>query len=156
MSLNFHVVERPDMSKDAAKGDKLYYGQIRSLKKVSFQKLCDMIAMRSTAFIGDVMLVVEGLLSVMQERLEEGDIIQMGRLGNFRMVAGSKGSATLKNFDPMLFKKARIVFTPGAMLRQLISEASYDRLDPFSDPEEKEGGEGGEGGSGEDDRPVIE
>ena len=150
MSLNFHVVERPDMSKDAEKGDKLYYGQIRSLKKVSFQKLCDMIAMRSTAFIGDVMLVVEGLLSVMQERLEEGDIIQMGRLGNFRMVAGSKGSATLKNFDPMLFKKARIVFTPGAMLRQLISEASYDRLDPFSDPEEKEG-EGGE-----DDRPVIE
>ena len=153
MSLNFHVVKRPDMSKDAEKGDQLYYGQIRSLKKVSFQKLCDMIAMRSTAFIGDVMLVVEGLLSVMQERLEEGDIIQMGRLGNFRMVAGSKGSATLKNFDPMLFKKARIVFTPGAMLRQLISETSYDRLDPFSDPAEKEGGEGGDG---EDDRPVIE
>ncbi|MEQ3166630.1 hypothetical protein AAA214_26250, partial [Parabacteroides goldsteinii] len=66
-----------------------------------------------------------------------------------RMVAGSKGSKTLKDFDPMMFKKPRIVFTPGAMLRQLISEASYDRLDPFSDPEEKNG----EGGS---DRPEIE
>ena len=38
----------------------------------------------------------------------------------------------------MMFKKPRIVFTPGAMLRQLISEASYDRLDPFSDPERTE------------------
>lgn len=48
-----------------------------------------------------------------------------------------------------MFKKPRIVFTPGAMLRQLISGTSYDRLDAFSDPEEKKE----EGGS---DRPEIE
>ena len=137
MALNYHLVKRPDMRKDAAEGSELYYAQVRALKKISFEKLCNMIAMRSTAFIGDVMLVIEGLLSVMQERLEEGDIICMGRLGNFRMVAGSKGSNTLKDFDPMMFKKPRIVFTPGAMLRQLISGTSYDRLDAFSDPEEK-------------------
>lgn len=81
MALNYHLVKRPDMRKDAAAGSELYYAQVRALKKVSFEKLCSMIAMRSTAFIGDVMLVIEGLLSVMQERLEEGDIISMGRLG---------------------------------------------------------------------------
>ncbi|WP_293753983.1 hypothetical protein [uncultured Parabacteroides sp.] len=137
MSLNFHVVERPDMSKDAEKGDKLYYGQIRSLKKVSFQKLCDMIAMRSTAFIGDVMLVVEGLLSVMQERLEEGDIIQMGRLG------------TVDDFDTSLFKNARIVYVPGTMLNDIRRNATYEEIKPLSSEKSSPS-------TPEDDRPVIE
>lgn len=148
MSLSFHVVKRPDMSKDAAEGAQLYYGQIRSLKKVSFQKLCDMIAMRSTAFIGDVMLVVEGLLSVMQERLEEGDIIQMGRLGNFRMVAGSKGAATVDDFDTSLFKNARIVYVPGTMLNDIRKSATYEEIKPLSSEKSPS--------KPEDDRPVIE
>ena len=149
MPLSFHVVKRPDMSKDAAKGAQLYYGQIRSLKKVSFQKLCDMIAMRSTAFIGDVMLVVEGLLSVMQERLEEGDIIQMGRLGNFRMVAGSKGAATVDDFDTSLFKNARIVYVPGTMLNDIRKSATYEEIKPLSSEKSSPS-------TPEDDRPVIE
>lgn len=149
MSLNFHVVKRPDMSKDAAEGAQLYYGQIRSLKKVSFQKLCDMIAMRSTAFIGDVMLVVEDLLSVMQERLEEGDIIQMGRLGNFRMVAGSKGAATVNDFDTSLFKNARIVYVPGTMLNDIRKNATYEEIKPLSTDKSSPS-------TPDDDRPVIE
>ena len=156
MPLKYRIVLKKDMSKGAAKGDQLYYGQIRSLEKTNFKKLCKLVSGYCTAKPGEVELVIDGLIYVLCMLLESGNVIQMGEFGNFRMVAGSKGSATLKNFDPMLFKKARIVFTPGAMLRQLISEDSYDRLDPFSDPEEKEGGEGGEGGSGEDDRPVIE
>lgn len=151
MSLNFHVVKRPDMHKDAVKGAQLYYGQVRSSKKLSFQKLCDMIAMRSTAFIGDVMLVVEGLLSVMQERLEEGDIIQMGRLGNFRMVAGSTGAATEDDFNASMFKDARIVYVPGTMLKDIRKNATFEEIKPIKNPDAKN-----DGGSGEDDRPVIE
>ena len=87
MALNYHLVKRPDMRKDAAAGSELYYAQVRALKKVSFEKLCSMIAMRSTAFIGDVMLVIEGLLSVMQERLEEGDIISSPAKNTFTPTA---------------------------------------------------------------------
>ena len=79
------------MRKDAAEGSKLYYAQVRSLKKLKFEKFCNMVAVRSSAFVGDVKLVIDGILSVMEERLEEGDVIQLGRLGTFRMVAGSKG-----------------------------------------------------------------
>ena len=87
MSLNYRLVRRPDMRKDAAEGSKLYYAQVRSLKKLKFEKFCNMVAVRSSAFVGDVKLVIDGILSVMEERLEEGDVIQLGRLGNFRMVA---------------------------------------------------------------------
>ena len=147
MALSFHLVKRPDMRKDAAAGSKLFYAQVRSLKKLDFNKLCDLIAVRSTAFIGDVMLVIEGLLSVMEERLEEGDVIQMGRLGNFRMVAGSKGTENEKDFNVSLFNKARIVFLPGTMLNEICKNAKYEKMaDPTSTEE----------GSGGSDRPEIE
>lgn len=147
MALSFHLVKRPDMRKDAAAGSKLFYAQVRSLKKLDFNKLCDLIAVRSTAFIGDVMLVIEGLLSVMEERLEEGDVIQMGRLGNFRMVAGSKGTENEKDFNVSLFNKARIVFSPGTMLNEIRRNAKYEKMDTETVTPTTEGGS---------DRPEIE
>lgn len=54
MSLNYRLVRRPDMRKDAAEGSKLYYAQVRSLKKLKFEKFCNMVAVRSSAFVGDV------------------------------------------------------------------------------------------------------
>lgn len=154
MALNFHLVKRPDMRKDAAAGSKLYYAQVRSLKKLDFEKLCELIAVRSTAFIGDVMLVIEGLLSVMEERLEEGDVIKMGRLGNFRMVAGSKGIENEKDFNVSLFNKARIVFSPGTMLNKIRNNAKYEKMTDNPSANTPSGGEGG--GGGDDDHPVIE
>ena len=147
MALNYHLVKRPDMRKDAAAGSELYYAQVRALKKVSFEKLCSMIAMRSTAFIGDVMLVIEGLLSVMQERLEEGDIICI----NFRMVAGSKGAASKKDFDTSLFNDARIVYVSGTMLADIKKNAKFEELKTITDPDANNNG-----GSGSEDRPEIE
>ena len=63
MSLNYRLVRRPDMRKDAAEGSKLYYAQVRSLKKLKFEKFCNMVAVRSSAFVGDVKLVKIGRAS---------------------------------------------------------------------------------------------
>lgn len=127
MALTYHLVLRPDMSKNAAENARLFYAQTRSSKKISFEKLCTMISSRSTASAGDVMLVIEGLLSVMEERLAEGDVIQMGRLGNFRITAGSKGVADEKDFTTSLFKTARIVFSPGTMLTALKKGVQFEK-----------------------------
>lgn len=140
MSLKYRVVLKKDMSKGAAKGAQLYYGQIRSIEKITFKQLCELVSGYCTAKRGEVELVIDGLLYVLKFLLSNGNVIQMGAFGNFRMVAGSKGSATLKSFDPMLFKKPHIVFSPGEMLRNLIENPYYDRLDPFEDPKEVGGG----------------
>ena len=136
MSLNYRLVRRPDMRKDAAEGSKLYYAQVRSLKKLKFEKFCNMVAVRSSAFVGDVKLVME-------ERLEEGDVIQLGRLGNFRMVAGSKGVENEADFNTSFFNKARIVFSPGTMLTQVKKNVTFEHLDlvPAGDKPSSGGGE---------------
>ena len=136
MSLKYRIVLKRDMSKGAAKDDRLFYGQIRSIDKISYKKLCELVAGYGSAKKGEVSLVIDGLLFVLKEQLESGNVVQMGDFGNFRMVAGSKGSQTLKGFDASLFKKGRIVFTPGALLRQFADKPSFDRLDAFADPAE--------------------
>ena len=40
MPLKYRIVLKKDMSKGAAQGAQLYYGQIRSMEKTSFKKLC--------------------------------------------------------------------------------------------------------------------
>ena len=136
MSLNYRLVRRPDMRKDAAEGSKLYYAQVRSLKKLKFEKFCNMVAVRSSAFVGDVKLVIDGILSVMEERLEEGDVIQLGRLGNFRMVAGSKGVVNEAAFNTSFFK-------PVTMLTQVKKNVTFEHLDlvPAGDKPSSGGGE---------------
>ena len=119
MSLNYRLVRRPDMRKDAAEGSKLYYAQVRSLKKLKFEKFCNMVAVRSSAFVGDVKLVIDGILSVMEERLEEGDV------------------------NTSFFNKARIVFSPGTMLTQVKKNVTFEHLDlvPAGDKPSSGGGE---------------
>lgn len=129
MAIIYRLVKRPDMTKGAAEGSKLFYAQTRATNRLEFNKLCQMISTRSTAFIGDVMLVIEGFLSVMEERLGEGDVVQMGRLGSFRVIAGSKGTAKEEDFNTSLFKKPRIVFSPGSMLNQLRGQVKFEKQD---------------------------
>lgn len=136
MPLKYRIVLKKDMSKGAAQGAQLYYGQIRSLEKTDFKKLCELVSGYCTAKKGEVELVIDGLIYVMKMLLESGNVVQMGGFGNFRMVAGSKGSPTLKDFDPSLFKKGHIVFTPGAILRDQSTKLSFEKLAPFSDPED--------------------
>lgn len=140
MSLKYRIVLKKDMSKEAVKGAQLYYGQIRSIDKINFKQLCEQVSNYCAAKRGEVELVIDGLLNVLKFLLGNGAIIQVGAFGNFRLFAGSKGSATLKNFNPDLFKKPRVVFSPGELLRELIEKPYYDRLDPFTDPEEVGGG----------------
>lgn len=144
MSLKYRIVLKKDMSKGAAQGAQLFYGQVRSQEKTDFKKLCELVSGYCTAKKGEVELVIDGLIYVLKMLLESGNVIQMGGFGNFRMVAGCKGSATMKDFDPALFKKGRIVFTPGAILRDLTTKTRFDRLDPFTDPNEAGSGGGEE------------
>ena len=58
----------------------------------------EIIADRSAATAGDVKLVLDGLLFVVKQKLQDGQTIQLGDLGYFQAVLGSKGSPTKKEF----------------------------------------------------------
>ena len=141
MALKYRLVLRPDMSKKAVEGSKLFYGQIRSQDKVEFKKFCELVSGHCTATKGEVELVIDGMLYVMRDLLDRGSVIQLGEFGNFRMMAGSKGAAVAKDFDTSLFKKGRIVFIPGARLKELTTQTRFEKLDAFTEPTQPGGNE---------------
>lgn len=142
MALKYHLVRRRDMRKNAAPSATLLYGQVRSERRISFDRLCKDVSKQSTASKGDVLLVINALIDTMQDHLAEGDIVHLGELGTFRITAGSTGAATEEEFNTSLFKKGRIVFTPGSELKLTTREVNFEKIVPLKSAgsEEPEGG----------------
>ncbi len=128
MALKYHLVSRPDMRKDAPAGSKLLYGQIRVQNSIGFDKLCDTISAVSTASKGDVQVVISGLMYALKEHLESGNTVQVGELGNFRMSAGCSGAATAEEFNTSLFKKGKVIFTPGTYLKDIGYKVRFEKM----------------------------
>ena len=136
MPLIYTLVKRKDMSKDAASGATLYHAQTSITKKLTLNKICTRIENICTASRGEIILVLDGLIKVMNEALSDGESVHLGEFGSFRMVAGSKGSATVDGY-------------PGTMLINLVNNVSFERYVPKKDASSESAGSGG----GTDDRP---
>lgn len=147
MGLPYRMVLRPDLSKDAPADKKLFYPQTRTYHKIGFDRLCREIAATSTASKGDVQISITGLIDSMKTHLSDGDSVQMGDFGTFHAVAGSPGVEKPSDFHTGMFRRARLVFTPGSALRQMLNEMSYEKLSAVpeepADPPVEGGGEGG-------------
>ena len=89
MPLIYTLVKRKDMSKDAASGATLYHAQTSITKKLTLNKICTRIENICTASRGEIILVLDGLIKVMNEALSDGESVHLGEFGSFRMVAGS-------------------------------------------------------------------
>ncbi|WP_455637630.1 HU family DNA-binding protein [Parabacteroides sp.] len=148
MAVKYRLVQRKDMSKDAPAGSKLYYAVSSSTGMCDTDQMCKIIADRSAATPGDVKLVLDGICHVLEDKLPDGQTIQVGDLGYFQAILGSKGAATEKDFSANLIKRRRILFRPGKLLVQLSQNLKTERYGTGSTTTTPP--------AGEDDRPVIE
>lgn len=156
MPLVYTLVKRKDMSKGATEGSTLYHAQTSITKQLTLNKICTRIENLCTASRGEIILVLDGLIKVMNEALSDGESIHLGKFGSFRMVAGSKGSPTIDGFSTALFNRAHIVFYPGTMLKNIVNTVSFERYVPKKDASSESSGggnTGGTGGDGGDERP---
>ena len=126
MALQFTVVRRKDMRKNAA-DSKLFYGQTKASMKMDFDKFCVAVASYCTASSADVKAVLDATTHTLASRLAEGYVVQLQDLGNFQMLAGSAGADTELDFSTLMFKRPKIVFRPGAKLRDIINNAKFEK-----------------------------
>lgn len=144
MSVKYKLVKKKDLTQGAAQDAKRYYASANVTGVMDFESICEMVADRSTASDGDVALVLRGLIRCMQESLLRGEVVQLGTLGNFRLSIGSSGVTDEKDFQTAMIRKPRIIFTPGAKLRAMISQVSVERIGKEPDTT---------GGSGSGEKP---
>ena len=129
MPLKYHLVLRPDLSKNAVIGKKLVHGQVRSIRTIELDHVCDLISDSSTASRGDVKNILSGLTQIMIRHMGFGDVFRFGELGSFRMIAGCKGAQSVEEFNTSLFKKGRVIFTPGPMLKRVAANVKFERCE---------------------------
>ena len=150
MAQGFKLVLRP--SKPGEKdSEKKFYAVSKTNGTSSMKTLCKLISARSTVSSADVKAVLDNLNFILDMELRAGRIVQLGEFGNFRLSLSSNGASDKKSFTQADVKGARVIFTPGASLR------NTKKLVAFTSTEKKEDeGSGSEGGGGGSDRPEIE
>lgn len=83
----------------------MYYAVSSSTGMCDTDQMCKIIADRSAATPGDVKLVLDGICHVLEDKLPDGQTIQVGDLGYFQAILGSKGATTEKEFSANLIKR---------------------------------------------------
>ena len=130
MALYYSLTERENKSKNAPAGSKLWYAVTRTSAASTWDDVITQVTAMSTASRGDVHLVLEGFLFVLQSELAKGRSVKLGGLGSLRPVSGSTGSATKEEFDATKnIKTPKIRFIPGKTLTDLCPNIKFERLD---------------------------
>ena len=142
MAVNYKLVSRPNLGKDAATNPTKVYAQTVNNGYVQFAELCEDIAETCTLTSADVKAVLDRMNYMLHKSLKAGRIVQLGEFGNFRMALGSSGSLTKKDFSSDQIRKPKIVFTPGKALQTTRSITLFEKN---SEPKTDGGDGGGDG-----------
>ncbi|MDD4515983.1 HU family DNA-binding protein [Massilibacteroides sp.] len=146
MGQNFKLVHLYSKPGDK-NSEKKWYAASKSNGIADLDELCMLIAARSTVSSADVKAVLDNLNFVIDFQLKAGRIVQLGELGNFRMSVGSEGVTEKKDFSTSMLKTPKIVFTPGASLRETRITTKFNQISDGQTPET--GNNNGNGGDDE-------
>lgn len=134
-----------------------YYAVARSGRKVTVKEVCKRISERSSYSKGELEGCIGEFLLEIVNVLEEGNIVQMGDLGNFRMsIKTGVPTETVKEFNASCIEKGKVLFYPGNDLRKLCKTMDYTlyksdaKPDAGDEPLPDDGGGNQGGGSGDD------
>lgn len=124
MSQSYIIVGRKNPQNPEA--PKKFYAQSRSMKKVTVKEICKRVSERSSYSRGELEGAIGEFLIEIQNVLEEGNIAQMGDLGNFRLIVRNRGAAiTADDYNTSLISGSRVSFYAGTELRDLCKRMKY-------------------------------
>lgn len=143
MSQTYATVLRKNLAKPQE--SPRYYAVGRSGRLVSIKEVAKRIAERSSYSRGELEGCISEYLIEVLNVLEEGNIAQIGDLGNFRMtIKTAVPTLTVEEFKANCIAGGHVVFYPGKELRKLCKGMEYTAAGK---------GATAENGSGEDGNP---
>lgn len=108
---------------------KKYYANAKADGVVTFRTLSRNIAARSTTVSDtDVLAVLNELTKELAHLLSDGKIVRFGDFGSFQIAISSEGMETEKQVTPASIKSAKITFRPGTDLKEMLNNATYEKL----------------------------
>jgi predicted histone-like DNA-binding protein len=126
MSVKIVVIERGNpLSPD---DPKMWYGIVKGVGEITLKALGKEITQRSTVNPADTLAVLEALTQVLTEELSDGKIVRFGDFGSFQIGVGSRGAETKEKYTTSLIRSRKIVFRPGADLKEMLNNLKFEKL----------------------------
>ncbi len=109
----------------AGGGDKKYYASPIMDGEMDIEALTKAIEKICTVSGADIRAVLYALVDVSIDGLSRGAIIRMGDLGSMRITLSAEGKLTAEEVTAASVKKAGIILTPGARLKEMLRNLKF-------------------------------
>ncbi|WP_025884428.1 HU family DNA-binding protein [Porphyromonas uenonis] len=109
-----------------------YYAQAKYDGVTSQEDIAQMVSQISAISVGDVLSVMNTVSMLLSIELANGRIVELGDLGRFRATLRSKSCEKPEEFKREMIHGNRVIFVPGAQIRQKMTSASYLKYNPTS------------------------
>ena len=126
MPVKFNVSARKD-PRDQNSTPK-YYATVKSSGRSDTQAIAKSINNMSTVSSVDTAAVLEAFLSVVPDKLVEGNIVELGDFGTFRVSVSSEGQAAAEDVTARSITDVRVIFTPGKRFTQALNTAEFQKI----------------------------
>lgn len=123
MPARYNVVARPNPQDDTAPPK--YYPSFASSGRLTLRQLAQRIAQISTVSSVDTMAVLEALLTIIPEEIADGNIVELGDLGTFRLSIRTKGAETAEEVTSHNITQVRPLFSPGKQFKQQLQAVTF-------------------------------
>lgn len=133
MAIKFSVIQRGQPGVLGG-GEKKYYASSQSSGELTLAGLTKRIEKISTVSGADIRAVVYAMVDVMKDSLSEGQIVRLGEMGSLRVSIGSDGKDTEKGVTSSSISSARVIFTPGKDIKEMLLTLTYEKVTTQSAP----------------------
>ena len=126
MAVKYKVVAKGEPGVKGG-GKKKYYAANVNQDVQDINKITAEVEKASTVSGADIRAVLYAAVEAINGFLSDGDIVRLGDLGSFRLSLSSTGEAKPEDVTVNNINGARIIFTPGAMLKTLLTNLKFEK-----------------------------
>ncbi len=126
MAIKYNVIERGEPGVEGG-GIKKFYASAQTTGNLGIDELTEQIERISTVSGADIRAVLYSIVDVVPKLLSNGNIVNIGDLGAFRVSISSDGSATAEEVTANNIKKAKILFRPGKKFSSMLKTLEYKK-----------------------------
>ena len=123
MTVKFNIVPKKDPRNLEAPPK--YYPTVVSQGHADLRAIAERITAMSTVSSVDTMAVLEAFLTVIPQELAEGNIVELGELGSFRLTALASGEARPEAVSKRNIKEVKVRFKPGKLFKQVLKGLEF-------------------------------
>jgi predicted histone-like DNA-binding protein len=127
MSIDYKVVEKAQPG-ILGGGEKKFYAQIVYGKEVTVEEIVKEVEKFSALSEPDIRGVIYAVENVIQDKLAQGRIVRLEKLGSLYPAISSQGKVVAKDVTASSIKKTKANYLPGKRILAALREAGFTKI----------------------------